>query len=282
MTVGHVQVFWESDEDVALGNVAGVSVPSERDVVQEKLSSRGVVTRRMKEQEAVEEFAREKAEYEKEFGEDADSSDDVVEEEKGAALFGDSPSDTSAFIETSGENQGMHWQVDKPKVRMSRKIFPISQLCQIMDSPGLLRRDEIEIRNEMEELTLAAMSHLPTSVMYVMDLSGGAGDKCSSVEDQLVLRRELRARFPRRPWIDVISKFDLGVVDGARERLIQIMEAEKKQRGGDDDDHYFLELSIKEGQGVDELRQEVMRMLGEVRVVLDAMAAMDERSARAV
>jgi hypothetical protein len=40
----------------------------------------------------------------------------------------------------------------------------------------------------MEELTLAPMSHLPTAVMYVMDLSGGAGDKCSSVEDQLVLR----------------------------------------------------------------------------------------------
>lgn len=31
--------------------------------------------------------------------------------------------------------------------------------------------------------------------MYVMDLSGGAGHKCSSVEDQLILRRELRARF---------------------------------------------------------------------------------------
>ena len=127
----------------------------------------------------------------------------------------------------------------------------------------------------MEELTLAAMSHLPTAVMYVLDLSGGAGDKCSSVEDQLILRRELRARFPRRPWIDVISKVDLGIVDGAEERLAQILEAEMS-------DQDFIELSIKEGQGVDDLRQEVMRMLGEVRVVLDAMAAMDERSARAV
>jgi hypothetical protein len=31
---------------------------------------------------------------------------------------------------------------------------------------------------------------------------------------------------------------------------------------------------------MEELSQEVMRMLGEVRVVLDAMAAVDERSAR--
>ena len=72
---------------------------------------------------------------------------------------------------------------------LSDKIFPISQLCQIMDSPGILCRDDGRPRNEMEELTLAAMSHLPTAVMYVMDLSGGAGDKCSSVEDQLVLRK---------------------------------------------------------------------------------------------
>ena len=47
-------------------------------------------------------------------------------------------------------------------------------------------------------------------------------------------------------------------------------------------DRHFIELSIKEGAGVEELRQEVMRMLGEVCVVLDAMAASDERSAQAV
>ncbi len=48
------------------------------------------------------------------------------------------------------------------------------------------------------------------------------------------------------------------------------------------DEPYYIVLSIKEGMGVDELRQEVMRMLGEVRVVLDAMAAIDERIARPV
>jgi nucleolar GTP-binding protein len=150
-----------------------------------------------------------------------------------------------------------------------------------MDSPGLLRRDDVALRNEMEELTLAAMAHLPTAVMYVLDLSGGAGDRCSSVEDQLVLRREVRARFPRRPWIDVVAKADLGVVEGARERLEMILAAEG--RGDEEgDESHLIELSVKEGQGVDELRQEVMRMLGEVRVVLDAMAATDERSARVV
>lgn len=146
--------------------------------------------------------------------------------------------------------------------------YAFSQLCQVMDSPGLLVRPETE-RNEMEELTLAAMKHLPTAVMYVMDLSGQAGDKCSSVEDQLQLRREVRKRFPRRPWIDVVSKIDLGVVDGAEEELKEILDGAP-----------YIRLSIHDGEGIEELRHEVLRMLGEVRVVLDAMAAVDERSAR--
>jgi nucleolar GTP-binding protein len=146
--------------------------------------------------------------------------------------------------------------------------YAFSQLCQVMDSPGLLVRPDEE-RNEMEALTLAAMQHLPTAVMYVMDLSGGAGDKCSSVADQLQLRREVRARFPRRPWIDVVAKYDLDIVDGATEELEEIL-------GGTP----YIKLSIHEGQGVDELRTEVLRMLGEVRVVLDAMSAVDERGAR--
>ncbi len=268
MTLGHVQVFWESEEDVAVGNVAGVSIPSEKDLVQEKLERRGVKTRRMQEEEARENFAK--------LNDDGDGgNDDSVGANEVVTSVVDAD-DGTGNLEIEATN------TIEPTI--SKRSFAVSQLCQIMDSPGLLRRDEIDIRNEMEELTLAAMSHLPTAVMYVMDLSGGAGDKCSSVEDQLILRREVRARFPRRPWIDVISKYDLGVVDGARERLIEIMEAErleKAKKGFDvDEENYFIELSIKEGQGVEELRQEVMRMLGEVRVVLDAMAKMDERSAR--
>ena len=80
-------------------------------------------------------------------------------------------------------------KVPSQEVLMGKYAF--SQLCQVMDSPGLLVRPDNE-RNEMEELTMAAMMHLPTAVMFVMDLSGQAGDKCSSVKDQLHLRREVR------------------------------------------------------------------------------------------
>lgn len=157
---------------------------------------------------------------------------------------------------------------NQPSMEVVTGRYSFSQLCQVMDSPGLLVRPDDE-RNEMEALTLAAMQHLPTAVMYVLDLSGGAGDKCSSINDQLQLRREVRARFPRRPWIDVVSKYDLGVEDGSLEELEEILDGDP-----------YIKLSIHEGTGVEELRTEVLRMLGEVRVVLDAMAAVDERSAR--
>lgn len=66
-----------------------------------------------------------------------------------------------------------------------------------------------------------------------------------------------------------MSKHDLGVVDGALEGLEEMLDGDP-----------YIKLSIHEGVGVDQLRTEVLRMLGEVRVVLDAMAAVDERSAR--
>ena len=46
---------------------------------------------------------------------------------------------------------------------------------QVMDTPGLLARADAE-RNEMEGLTLASMLHLPTAVIFVLDLTGHASD----------------------------------------------------------------------------------------------------------
>jgi len=188
-------------------------------------------------------------------------------------FWSDDSTIAKAVVPESSEDQMMNRSIQR-KNRKAKKSevltgkYAFSQLCQVMDSPGLLVRPDTE-RNEMEELTLAAMKHLPTAVMYVMDLSGQAGDKCSSVEDQLQLRREVRARFPRRPWIDVVSKYDLGVVDGALEELEDILDGTP-----------YVKLSIHENVGIEALREEVLRMLGEVRVVLDAMAVVDERSAR--
>lgn len=45
-------------------------------------------------------------------------------------------------------------------------------------------------------------------VMFVMDLTGGSGEK-SSIQAQLDVRDELKQRFPDHLWIDVMSKADL-------------------------------------------------------------------------
>ena len=55
---------------------------------------------------------------------------------------------------------------NQPSLEVVTGRYSFSQLCQVMDSPGLLVRPDDE-RNEMEALTLAAMQHLPTAVMYV-------------------------------------------------------------------------------------------------------------------
>jgi hypothetical protein len=169
-----------------LGNDTSVSIPSGRQLIQECLV-KGCKDKKKKKND----------------------NDDAREEKRHFDGEGDEGLGGVGAIRTDYNNNNARWgevgegmphrQAALPLLSsngrgvVSDKIIPISQLCQIMDSPGMLRRDDSRPRNKLEELTLAAMSHLPTAVMYVMDLSGGAGDKCLSMEDQLVLRRELRA-----------------------------------------------------------------------------------------
>jgi len=135
---------------------------------------------------------------------------------------------------------------------MGHLYHPVSNIkCQVMDTPGLLSRPD-EDRNEMEALTLASMQHLPTAVLFVMDLSGLSGEQ-SSIEKQIEVRNELRARFPRRPWVDVISKSDLP--------RLKEEEVQKLNWG-----HYSI--SVKTGDGVDKLCVRVIEMLEEVQDVL--------------
>lgn len=55
---------------------------------------------------------------------------------------------------------------------------------QVTDTPGLLARPDTE-RNKMEQLTLAALACLPTSVLFVMDLTEECG---TSIQDQWAIR----------------------------------------------------------------------------------------------
>lgn len=128
---------------------------------------------------------------------------------------------------------------------------------QVMDTPGLLDRPPEE-RNEMENLTFASLLHLPTAVIFVVDPSGLSGDQ-SSLEKQLNVRSLLRQRFPRRPWLDVISKGDLSISPSI---LSQI-----KASGVDNP----LQVSVKEGYRVDELRAAIEALFLDLQTQLASM-----------
>jgi len=108
---------------------------------------------------------------------------------------------------------------------------------QVMDTPGLLDRP-VEDRNEMEKLTFASLAHLPTAGIFVIDPSGLAGEK-SNLQAQLNVREYLRGRFPRRPWLDVMSKGDLDI---SQEVLDQMPEG-------------YLRVSVQDGTNVDVLQE---------------------------
>ncbi|CAI5459394.1 unnamed protein product, partial [Closterium sp. Yama58-4] len=61
-------------------------------------------------------------------------------------------------------------------------------------------------RNSIELLTIAAITHLPTAVLFVHDPSEECG---VSRLKQYQLYSEIKTRFADRVWIDVISKCDL-------------------------------------------------------------------------
>lgn len=58
--------------------------------------------------------------------------------------------------------------------------------------------------------------------------------------EQMEVRHELRKRFPRRPWLDVVSKAD-----------IPRLELEKAKEALPDG---YLDVSTLDGTGVDELK----------------------------
>jgi len=118
---------------------------------------------------------------------------------------------------------------------------------QLMDTPGVLHRPEDE-RNAMEGLTLAAVQLLPSAVVFVMDLSGTCGEQ-SAPRLQLMVREQIRAAFPRRPWLDVRSKADLPLAEG--------LAAEDVPPG-------TLDVSVHEGRNVAELAAHMAQMVSRV------------------
>lgn len=165
-----------------------------------------------------------------------------------------------------------------------------AQRYQVMDSPGVLARADVD-RNEMESLTLASLQHIPTAVVFVADLTGLSGDSKSSIEDQCAVRRELRGRFPRRPWLDVVSKADIEKAPEAYAMFLDAVREEGQQQHGlkgDSAESGFqaggtaeevMDVSVFNGEGVDEMAQRLIFMLEEVDRVLRAYEKAQEVAA---
>lgn len=132
-------------------------------------------------------------------------------------------------------------------------FFVDSVRYQVTDTPGLLKRPD-EDRNNIEKLTLAALAHLPTAVLYVHDLTGECG---TTVPDQLSIYKHIKELFSERPWLDVVSKADLLEEPPVE---IPVEEAESYMFAGPSG---ALRVSVQTEQGLDELVRKVHALLSE-------------------
>ncbi|XP_010274615.1 PREDICTED: nucleolar GTP-binding protein 1 isoform X3 [Nelumbo nucifera] len=132
------------------------------------------------------------------------------------------------------------------------------QHFQVTDTPGLLKRND-EDRNNLEKLTLAVLTHLPTAILYVHDLSGECGTLPS---DQFITYKEMRERFNDCLWLDIVSKCDLlqdsPVIFVKEDGNIDHIEVERYKRLGPDG---ALHVSVKSETGLNELKARVHDLL---------------------
>ncbi|KAK7293255.1 hypothetical protein RJT34_16118 [Clitoria ternatea] len=128
------------------------------------------------------------------------------------------------------------------------------QKFQVTDTPGLLKRHD-EDRNNLEKLTLAVLSHLPTAVLYVHDLSGECG---TSPSDQFSIYKEIRERFTGHLWLDVVSKSDLlktsPVIYATEEPCSAQPELDKYRISGPNGS---INVSVKTQEGLHEMKHRV-------------------------
>lgn len=114
------------------------------------------------------------------------------------------------------------------------------QRYQVVDTPGLLDRP-MQDRNEIERQTVAALSHLPGVVLYIVDPSEHCGYPLAS---QISLAGDLK-EWINLPMLIVANKAD-------------IMGEQKGEEGSRD---FSLLMSTETGQGVDVVLEALVGLL---------------------
>ena len=103
---------------------------------------------------------------------------------------------------------------------------------QIIDTPGLLDRPLSE-RNLIERKAILCLRHLSDVIVFLIDPTGHCG---YTLEEQMHLMSEIKGDFPV-PMIPVYSKADLH------------------------DNQEFLRISVNTSEGIEELKDEIRRVL---------------------
>ncbi|KAJ9563371.1 hypothetical protein OSB04_008531 [Centaurea solstitialis] len=129
---------------------------------------------------------------------------------------------------------------------------------QVTDTPGILRRSD-EDRNNLEKLTLAVLSHLPTAILFVHDLTGECG---TSPSDQFLIYQEIKERYSSHLWLDVVSKCDL-LQESPVHYITENVEADQPElqtyrKMGPEG---ALHVSVKTKVGINELTSKVHELL---------------------
>jgi nucleolar GTP-binding protein len=108
---------------------------------------------------------------------------------------------------------------------------------QIIDTPGLLDRPLSE-RNNIEKQAIAALRHLADLIVFVFDPSGTSGYQ---MNEQTLMLDDIKKLFSDVPFIIVENKLDIKNTGSANQKI-----------------------SCTTGEGIEELRQEILSILDNI------------------
>lgn len=167
----------------------------------------------------------------------------------------------SAFISSlsTGNMEVNHYPFTTKQIHVGH--FKHRRLShQMVDTPGLLDR-EMESRNQIELQAIAAIEHVGSLCIFLMDVT----EKCGTpLEDQLNLLEEIKGLLPGIDMMVVISKADL--MEPIPGNWDEVKAAESSWDGEGEpmipvllDEEGCVTISATENVGVEALRLEIVR-----------------------
>lgn len=176
----------------------------------------------------------------------------------------------SAFISalSSGNMEVNHYPFTTKQIHVGHFTHRRLQY-QLVDTPGLLDRP-MEQRNDIEMQAIAALEHIGSLVLFLVDESESCG---TPYEEQLHLLEEVERLLPETDLMVVSSKADLLTPRPAMWDAVQAEEEAFRAEGGNTEPHIPLLLdarerpclSATENVGMDAMRLEVVRRVRAAR-----------------